>query len=441
MKKVFTNSKQCDKIKNEQMFERKGTMSERLILHCDLNNFFASVECLSHPQWRDVPMAVGGSAEDRHGIILAKNEKAKRFGVKTAEALWEAKLKCPELVIAPPHYDDYVSYSKKVRSIYEEYTDRVEPFGMDECWLDVTGCTLIFGSGEKIGNEIRERVKRETGLTISVGVSFNKVFAKLASDMKKPDALTVIDRERFRSVVWPLKAEEMIGVGKSTLRRLNSIGVYTLGELAKTDPEMLRLTFGKMGEQLWQAANGLDNSPVLSKNEIPPAKSVGRSVTGRHDLKNNDEVAAVMLYLTGKVASSLRDNGAMATSVQIHIRDENLVVRECQAPLSQPTRIVEMLFSLGMELFESNWSWRSNVRSIGIRACGLVPENSASQYSLFYSGCRYDKLEKLESQVYEICRKYGKNALFRASTMCVAVPKSDTPAFTDVRYMGKEERD
>lgn len=413
-------------------------MSDRLILHCDLNNFFASVECLSHLEWRLVPMAVGGSAEDRHGIILAKNEKAKQFGVKTAEALWEARLKCPELIIAPPHYDEYVLYSKKVRAIYEEYTDRVEPFGMDECWLDVTGSTLLFGGGREIADEIRERVKRETGLTISVGVSFNKVFAKLASDMKKPDAVTVIDRKSFRAVVWPLKAQEMIGVGKATLRRLNSIGVYTLGELAKTDPKMLRLTFGKMGEQLWQAANGLDNAPVLSKNEIPHAKSVGRSVTGRHDLKNNEQVAAVMLYLTGKVASSLRDNGVMATSIQIHIRDENLLVRECQAPLSQPTRIVEMLFSLGMELFESNWSWKSNVRSVGIRACGLVPEGCASQYSLFYSTGRYDKLERLESQVYEICRKYGKNALFRASTMNIAVPKSDTPAFTDVKYMAKE---
>lgn len=413
-------------------------MKDRLILHCDLNNFFASVECLSHPEWRDVPMAVGGSSEERHGIILAKNEKAKHFGVRTAEALWEARQKCPDLLIVPPHYDDYVFYSKKVRAIYEEYTDRVEPFGMDECWLDVTGSTLLFGGGGEIGCEIKERVKQETGLTISVGVSFNKVFAKLASDMKKPDAMTVIGRENFRSVVWPLAAQEMIGVGKATLRRLNSIGVYTLGELAKTDPKMLRLTFGKMGEKLWQAANGLDSTPVLSKNEIPPAKSVGRSVTGKYDLKNNDEVAAVMLYLTGKVASSLRDNNVMATSVQIHIRDEKLLVRECQAPLSQPTRIVEMLFSLGMELFVSNWSWKSSVRSIGIRACGLVPENCASQYSLFYSTGRYDKLEALEAQVYEICRKYGKNALFRASTMRIAVPNSDTPAFNDVRYMTKE---
>ncbi len=402
-------------------------MPQRVIVHGDLNNFFASVECLSHPEWRDVPMAVCGSAAERHGIVLAKNEKAKKFGVKTAEAIWEAQRKCPDLVIAPPHYDDYVFYSKKVRAVYEEYTDRVEPFGMDECWLDVTGSSLLFGGGKKIAYEIKERIKKEFGLTISVGVSFNKVFAKLASDLKKPDAVTVIDEENFRSVVWPLQAQEMIGVGKSTQKRLNSIGISTLGELANSDPKMLRLVLGKSGEQLWRFASGKDLSPVLTKNEIPPAKSVGRSVTSAHDLKSNEEVAAVMLYLTGKVASSLRDNNVMATAVQIHIRDENLVVRECQAPLCQPTRIVEMLFSLGMELFSKNWNWQYNVRSIGIRALDLVPENSASQYNLFYSGKRYEKMEKLEAQVYNICGKYGKNALFRASTMQLSFLNNESP--------------
>ena len=412
-------------------------MSERVILHCDLNNFFASVECLSHPEYRDVPMAVCGSVEERHGIVLAKNEQAKKFGVKTAEAIWEAQVKCPELVIAPPHYDEYVKYSKLVRSIYEEYTDRVEPFGMDECWLDVSGSTLIFGSKREIADEIRRRIKRETGLTISVGVSFNKVFAKLASDMKKPDAVTVIDRDHFRSIVWKLPAEDMIGVGRATKKRLNSIGIYTIGDIAKTDLSTLRLTFGKSGEQLWRFAAGKDLSPVLSKSEIPPAKSVGRSVTCAHDLKSTDEVSAVMLYLTGKVAASLRENHAMATAVQIHIRDENLIVKECQAPLSQPTRIIEMLFSLGMELFSKTWNWDKNVRSIGIRACDLVAEDSFSQYNLFYSSLRYDKLEKLESKIFDICSKYGKNAIFRASTMKLAVPKKENLGMVDVRYMAK----
>lgn len=415
-------------------------MTERTILHCDLNNFFASVECLSHPEYKDVPMAVCGSVEERHGIVLAKNEKAKKFGVKTAEAVWEAQVKCPELVIASPHYDEYLKYSKLVKSIYEEYTDRVESFGMDECWLDVSGNTLIFGSGREIAEEIRKRIKSEVGLTISVGVSFNKVFAKLASDMKKPDAVTVIDRKNFRSIVWNLPANDMIGVGKATKKKLDSIGIYTLGDLAKNDPSMLRLIFGKSGEQLWRFAAGKDTSPVLSKNDIPPAKSVGRSVTCAHDLKSTDEVSTVMLYLTGKVAESLRKNHAMATSVQIHIRDENLLVRECQAPLSQPTRIVEMLFSLGMELFSKTWKWEKNIRSIGIRACELVDENCFLQYNLFYNSLRYDKLERLESKVFDICNKYGKNAVFRASTMSLATSKKpETPEINDIHYMTKSD--
>lgn len=414
-------------------------MAERVILHCDLNNFFASVECLGHPEYLDVPMAVCGSVEERHGIVLAKNERAKKFGVKTAEAIWEAQIKCPSLVIAPPHYEEYLKYSKLVRAIYEEYTDKVEPFGMDECWLDVTGSTLLFGDGKRIAYEIKERVKNEIGLTISVGVSFNKVFAKLASDMKKPDAVTVISKEIFRSAVWPLQAEEMIGVGKATKKKLNEIGIYTLGELANADASVLKLVFGKAGEQLKCCAAGKDFSPVLSKSELPPAKSFGRSVTCAHDLKTTEEVASVMLYLTEKVAASLRENNVMATVVQIHIRDEKLIVRECRAHLSQPTRITEMLYSLGMELFSGVWKWERNVRSIGIRACELVPEDSYSQYNLFYSGLRYDKLEKLEAQVFKICSKYGKNALFRASTMSLAVPKQDTPGINDVHYMAKED--
>lgn len=412
-------------------------MADRIILHCDLNNFFASVECIDHPEWREVPMAVCGNVEERHGIVLAKNEKAKKFGVKTAEAVWQAQIKCPQLVIAPPNYDKYMFYSKAVRTIYERYTDKVEPFGMDECWLDITGSTLLFGNGEKIAQEIRECVKRETGLTISVGVSFNKVFAKLGSDMKKPDAVTVIDRAHFQSIVRPLPVQDMIGVGKATKRRLDSIGVTTLGELADTDLQLLRQILGKAGEQLWLCASGKDASPVLSKSEIPPAKSFGRSVTCVRDLTTNEEVAAVLLSLTEKVATSLRKNNVMATLIQIHIRDESLLVRECQAPLSQPTRIVEMLFSLGMELFSKVWKWERNVRSVGIRACGLVEEDCFSQYSLFYNSSRYEKLERLEAQCFKICEKYGKGAVFHAAAMNVPAPKKDTPAMSDVRFMSK----
>ncbi len=414
-------------------------MANRIILHCDLNNFFASVESIDCPEYKNVPMAVCGDVKDRHGIVLAKNEKAKSFGVKTAETIWQAKEKCPTLVIAPPHYEKYVQYSKAVRTIYEQYTDKVEPFGMDECWLDVTGSLLLFGSGKNIANEIRRRVKKELGLTISVGVSFNKVFAKLASDMKKPDAVTVISEEDFKGVVWPLKIEEMIGVGKSTKKRLNDLGIYTLGDLAAADSLQMKRMLGKMGQQLCNAAAGKDLAPVLSNVELPKAKSYGRSITGAHDMTKTKEVADILLYLSEKVSSSLRAGRVMATAVQLHIRDEELSVHECQAKLSQPTRITEMIFSSAMELFSSVWFWDCNIRSVGVRAFDLVPEDDFSQYNLFYDSLRYEKLERLEAEVYKICKKYGNRAVFHASTMNLSIPKEDTPAFTDIRFMAKNQ--
>lgn len=405
-------------------------MSERKILHCDLNNFFASVECFYKPELKNVPMAVCGSVEERHGIVLAKNEKAKKYGVKTAEAIWQAKSKCSNLVVVKPHYDRYLDFSSRVRAIYEEYTDLVEPFGIDECWLDVTGSGMLFGSAEKIANEIRCRVKKEIGVTISVGVSFNKIFAKLGSDMKKPDAVTVISKDQFKDKIWNLKAEEMIGVGQATKKRLNSIGIYTLKDLATCDTKVLTLLFGKMGVQLWRNANGFDSSPVLSKNQMPAAKSFGRSVTCHRDLVSYDDVSNVMLFLTDKVASSLRENNCLATVVQISIRDEILVTRERQMTLTQPSRLVDVLFSAAMKLFHECWTWESNVRSIGIRACNLVGENCNFQYNLFCDTRRYDKLERLESQIAMIRDKYGKSAVFRGSTMLAPVSESERPTFS-----------
>ena len=395
-------------------------MKERIILHCDLNNFFASVETYLDPKLATVPIAVCGSVEERHGIVLAKNEKAKKFGVKTAEAIWQAQLKCPNLVIVSPHYDKYIEFSSKVRAIYEEYTDLVEPFGIDECWLDVTGSVLLYGDGRNIAEEIRQRIKNEVGLTISVGVSFNKIFAKLGSDLKKPDAVTVISKDEFKSIVWKLRAEEMIGIGKSTKAKLNSIGIFTLGELAACDVSALELNFGKMGSVLWKNANGFDNSPVLSKAQMPPAKSFGRSMTSRYDLTDVRQVGNVMLYITDKVAKSLRENEVFATLVQISVRDERLVTREHQMQLEQPTRLVDVLFDAAMKLFSECWEWENNVRSVGVRACGLVGEGSHFQLSLFCNAAETERKEKLESQIYKIRKKYGNNAVFRCSTMFVS---------------------
>ena len=237
-------------------------MNKRIILHSDLNNFYASVECLYHPEYRGKPLAVLGDPEARHGIVLAKNYEAKSRDVRTGDPKWMAEQKCPGIVFVPPHYELYMKHSRLVRQIYSEYTDQVEPYGLDECWLDVTGSTRLFGSGEEIADKIRKRVKSELGVSVSVGVSFNKIFAKLGSDLKKPDATTVIECDRFKEVVWPLPVKELLYVGRATHNKLKRRGIFTIGDLANANPESLKFWLGKMGIVLWQFANGLDTSPV-----------------------------------------------------------------------------------------------------------------------------------------------------------------------------------
>ena len=224
----------------------------RTILHCDMNNFYASVECMLDMSLRGHPVAVGGDVENRHGIILAKNYETKKYGIQTGEALWQARQKCKDLIIVPPHYEQYLKYSKLARDVYADYTDQIEPYGMDECWLDVTGSVGIMGSGEKIANEIRERMKFELGLSISAGVSYNKIFAKLGSDMKKPDATTLIPKETFREKIWDLPASDMLGVGRATEKVLSSYGIRTIGQLANTPPELLKHRLGKCGVMIIQ---------------------------------------------------------------------------------------------------------------------------------------------------------------------------------------------
>lgn len=258
---------------------------ERTILHCDCNNFYASIECLYNPSIRDLAVAVCGNVENRHGIVLAKNYIAKSAGVQTGEAIWQAKQKCPNLVVVPPSYDKYLRFSKMAREIYYEYTNQVDSFGLDECWLDVTGSTRLFGSGLDIANQIRNQVKEELGITISVGVSFNKIFAKLGCDMKKPDAVTIISKEKYKEVAWALPASDLLYVGRRTAKVLRSFGIQTIGDLAKTPPEFLHHKFGKNGLKLWNFANGYDQSPVRDIESIHLIKSVGNSTTTPHDLR------------------------------------------------------------------------------------------------------------------------------------------------------------
>ena len=287
----------------------------RIILHADLNNFYASVECLYNPSLRGKPVAVGGDAEKRHGIILAKNNEAKAFGVKTGETLWQARQKCPGLIFASPRYDLYVKYSRLARSLYEEYTSQVESFGLDECWLDVTNSETLWGDGKRIADEIRLRVKRELGVTVSIGVSFNKVFAKLGSDMKKPDATTVIPRETFQEIVWPLPVENLLFVGRATTRKLKSTGVRTIGDLAQTNVNALRRKFGKPGEMLWNFANGLDESRVSEADAAQKIKTISNSSTLPRDLISEEDVKIPLYILCESVAERLRDHSLKCCSV------------------------------------------------------------------------------------------------------------------------------
>ena len=391
-------------------------LSNRVILHCDLNNFFASVETYFDPSLKEHPMAVCGSEEERHGIILAKNDKAKAYDVKTAEPIWQAKQKCPSLVCVPPHYKWYSAFSKRVKEIYYEYTDLVEPFGIDECWLDVTGSALLFGTGEEIANILRERIKREMGLTISVGVSFNKIFAKLGSDMKKPDAVTVINQENFRDKVWPLPADSLIGVGKSTKKTLDKLGLYTLGDVANSSPALIERHLGKSGISLWRHSNGFSSSPVLSENEFPAAKSYSHGTTKSYNLKSAEEVRSTLIPLAESISRQMRRDKVLATTVSLSVRDDNLVRTERRKKISQPTRLTETLVNAAMELYYKNFAFMPELRSVTIGASDLVDDSLSSQMSLFTDTEREEKLEKLESQLDSIRKKYGRASVVRGMT-------------------------
>lgn len=383
----------------------------RNILHCDMNNFYASVECMLDPSLKKYPVAVCGSVEERHGIVLAKNYKAKAFNVQTGDAVWQAKEKCKDLVIVPPHYEEYIKYSKLARNVYERYTDQVEPYGMDECWLDITGTEMLFGSPERVANEIRETMKFELGLTISVGVSFNKIFAKLGSDMKKPDAVTVIAKETFREKIWGLPAADLLGVGRATQRVLNNYGIRTIGELANTNPDFLRSQLGKNGVALWNYANGNDLSLVAKKDFVSPVKSVGHGITTVKDLETSEQVWLVFLELTQDIGHKLRVHGLSAEGVAIHIRDNTLYTKQWQTKIELPTQSPMIVAKRAFQLFEERYIWRNPIRSITIQAINLVSQDTPRQIGLFMDMEKIEKLEKLEKCIETIRERFGKDSI------------------------------
>ena len=389
-------------------------MDGRTIIHADMNNCYASIEMLHHPRLRGRPMAVGGSVEQRHGIILARNYEARPYGVKVGQALWEARKLCPDIVIVPPDYDKYLRYSRMFRNILSEYSPQVEAFGIDESWADVTGAPQCGGDGKAIADEIRERVRLELGVTVSVGVSWNKIFAKLGSDLQKPDATTVITQDNFRDVVWPLPAAELLGVGYAMKKKLLRYGVGTIGDIATTDARLLQSWFGKWGLFLHTYANGWDMSPVAEAGEESIIKSVGNSSTCPRDLENDYDAHIVFQNLAESVAERMRELGMQAKTVEITVRDNELSWVTRQKTLPAPTHISTELCAAAMLLLRANYRWDRPLRSIGIRGANLVPLAATRQLSLFEDEAKRDRAEKLEFTIDDIRRKFGHYAIDRA---------------------------
>lgn len=381
----------------------------RVILHCDLNSFYASCEQCYRPELRGSAVAVGGDVEMRHGIILAASKEAKDFGVKTGNTIREALRKCPKMVVLPPNYSMYLKFSNAFREILGSYSDQVEAFGLDEGWVDVGGSTHLFGDGEHIAGEIRRRAKDELGITASVGVSYNKIFAKLGSDMKKPDATTVIPAQNFQQVVWPLPAGDLLYVGPATQKKLAGRGLYTIGDLAKYPVDSLKSWLGKMGVVLWRFANGLDDEPVSKTGSLAPIKSIGNSTTTPQDLKTDTAVKRTIYLLAESVAARLRDHGFRGCVVQISIRDNTLLSFERQMKLKRPTQLAMEIVAASMALFHANYDWHRNkpIRSMGVRVSKLEPTHGYAQLTLFGDENQSAKQEQMEHTVDDIRRRFG----------------------------------
>ena len=386
----------------------------RIILHSDLNSFYANVECFSNPKIRSFPVAVGGDEEMRHGIVLAKNDIAKKAGIVTGESLWQARIKCPDLISVPPDFEKYLKFSRLTRQIYERYTDQVESFGIDECWLDVTASTKLFGSGKKMANDIRETIKREMGITASIGVSFNKIFAKLGSDMKKPDATTIVSQENYKDKVWSLPVSDLLYVGKATKKKLHRYGITTIGQLANADRTSLVTRLGDWGQVLYEFANGRDFSPVKLKGEENFVKSVGNSTTLYRNIDTLEDVKRVFYLLSESVASRLREHGLKATTIQISIRDQFLISCDRQGKLEYPSFLTNEIAEKSMEIFRQKYQFSSGIRSLGVRATKLIPQTQPLQLDFFTDHSQRSKLEALEKTIDDIRNRYGYNAIQRA---------------------------
>ena len=406
----------------------------------DQNCFYASVEMQRHPELRDKPLAVCGSQEERHGIVLAANYIAKPYGVKTGMAVWQARQRCPHLVMLPPDMGEYIRYSQMAREIYEDYTDQIEPFGLDENWLDVTGSVGMFGSPMTIAREISDRMKFELGITCSIGVADNKITAKLGSDYKKPDAITRIERDNYREVVYPLPVEDLLYVGPATSKKLRGLGISTIGGLAQAPLDTLTRKLGKMGTVLQTFALGLDPSPVQKSSHIPNIKSVGNSATTPRDMTCDSDVELMLLLLAESVASRMRELASRCTVVEVYIRDVELNSFCRQRKLEVPTCSSDEIAQTACDLFRQNYRWVRPLRSIGVRGAGLVEATAGTQLSLYPEETRRDKWERIDAAVDRLRQRYGYRSIQRArlftDPLLGAINPKDNHTVHPIGYFG-----
>ena len=393
-------------------------MHDRTVLHCDMNSFYASVELLDRPDLADKPMAVCGNPESRHGIILAKNELAKKFGIVTAETLRSAEKKCPELHTVRPHHKKYEHYSKLINKIYGRYTDMVEPFSIDESWLDVTGSRMLFGDGVRIADDIRKTVSRELKLTLSVGVSYNKLLAKMGSEYKKPDATTLITRENFKDILWSKPASELFFVGKSAALTLAQIGIKTIGDLACASPDALSALLGKHGLLIHDYANGIDDSPVLRSSERRETKSVGNGLTFSRDLKGAADIKTALIGLSDTVAGRLRKERLKAGGIKVDIKNPEFKTISRQKQLKTATDLAEEISAAAFDIVKENWNLNEPVRMLTVTGINLSFAETEEQISFFdpeeIGGA---KAKKIESAMDSIRKKYGDSAISYGSML------------------------
>ena len=379
----------------------------RTILHSDMNNCYASIELLHRPELRGRPLAVGGDPEARHGIVLAKDLIAKKAGVKTGMALWQAKEVCPDIVFVPPRMDLYLRYSKMARQIYADYTDCQEPFGIDESWLDVTECNKFGGDGRAIAEDIRSRMKEELGITVSIGVSWNKVFAKFGSDYKKPDAVTVIDRDNYKTIIWESPVEDLLYVGRSTCRRLYSVGIRNIGQLAAADPDFLYRLLGKLGLVLSAFARGEDQTPVNNESHERIIKSIGNSTTTPRDLLTEEDVKITVYVLAESVSARLRKHGFKCNTVELTIRDNELYHFSRQCKTDRATDLTGEIAEYAMKLFCENYDWKKPIRSVGVRGCDLIEADAPMQLEMFIDQGRRDRYHQIDIAIDELRDRFG----------------------------------